>query len=74
MKIAIKSSTEVQDPIDDCVELNRLLSNCIDLCSYLEDAYFGEVVVDDFIKCYKGLEKAQKSASSALSKLTTKEM
>ena len=70
MKRAISAS--IKDPIDDCLELTKLITKCEDLCSYLEDAYFDEPVVDDFIKCWKGLQTAQRGASAALLKLTTK--
>ena len=70
MKRAIKASYPV-DIVDDAVELVRLLSKCEDLCSYLEDEYFGKDVVDNYIKCWKGLQTAKNAAKKALVTITT---
>ena len=67
-------SASMKDPIDDCLELTKLITQCEDLCSNLEDSYFGENVVDDFIKCWKGLQTAKRGANSALLKIEKQRM
>lgn len=74
MKVAIKSFTNSLNTEDSCMELIQLLEECERICSSLEDAYFGENVVDDFIKCWKGLQTAKRGANSALLKIEKQRM
>lgn len=74
MKMLIESSTNSPNIEDSCMELIQLLEECEEICSYLEDAYFGENVVNDFIKCWKGLQTAKRGANSALLEIETQRM
>ena len=67
MKKYIKSSVE---PNNKIYEIEDKFYQIQDLCSELEDFYFGEDVVDQFDQCYLLCERGIKCVAKVLAKLT----